>query len=263
MITEEVQREALKSHFSHFYSILAKSKLIPNAIFENSDGVQRCLSGIPVPYHNAVFGCPKKTIWDKCIQEQVSYFRDAKMPFVWYFDKESDSEFKKELLDRGFQDCGVFRGVIGILDKSIPAPVVPQDCTIELVSNESAMNEFNDLVCATFGLQGSAKDLFQRALCNENMFHWLARKDGKAVSALTTCIEGDVVSFWNGASVPEIRRQGLSTALRRLALKDATAKGCRMGVSYLMAEGLALGICSKLGYETKWRFNVLLAPETH
>lgn len=70
------------------------------------------------------------------------------------------------------------------------------------------------------------------------------------------------MSFWNGASLPEIRRQGLSTALRYFALRDAISKGCCFGASYLMSDGLAFGICSKLGYQTKWRFNAFLAPAT-
>ena len=93
------------------------------------------------------------------------------------------------------------------------------------------------------------------------MYHWVARKNGQMVSAVSTLIEGDTASFWNGASLPTVRKQGLSTALRQLALQHAVSKGCRMGTSYLMAEGLALGICTKLGYETKWRFNAFLAPK--
>ena len=265
-ISDEEQRLVLQNQFNLFFVILAENQLIPNAVFENKDGIQHCLSGIPAHYFNVVLGCPKTDHWNKSINEQVAYFNDAKMPFIWYFDEESNPEFKKELLEHEFQDGGVFRGVIGMLDKPIPGPEVSDDCILELVENEAAMEEFNDLVCATFGIQGVSKDLYKKAMWeatkNEHhtMFHWVARKKGKAVSAVSTLIEGNVVSFWNGASLPEVRRQGLSTALRCLALRDATSKGCRIGASYLTSEGLAFGICSKLGYQTKWSFNAFLSP---
>ncbi len=266
-ISDEEQRQILQNHFDLFYVILAESRLIPNAVFENKGGIQRCLSGIPVPYNNAILGCPEEKLWDMCINEQVHYFNDAKMPFIWCLDEESNPEFKKKLLDHGFQDGGIFRGVLGILDRPIPNPEVPDGCTLELVEDESVMDEFNEVICNTFGIQGVSKDLYKKVLWEATqheqhpMFHWLARKEGKAVSAVSTLIEGNVVSFWNGASLSEVRRQGLSLALRRLALKDATSKGCRIGVSYLMSEGLAFGICTKLGYQTKWRFNVFLSPK--
>ena len=42
-------------------------------------------------------------------------------------------------------------------------------------------------------------------------------------------------------------------------IKDAVSLGCHKGASYLMSAGLAYGICEKLGFETKWRFNVFLS----
>lgn len=242
-ISDEEQRKVLKDHFNFLFIILSENQLVPHAVFEEKDGIQRCLSGIPVPFHNAVIGCPENGNWDETISEQIRFFNEAKMPFVWYLDEESNSEFKKKLLDYGFLDGGIFKGVIGNLDKPIPNPEVPSDCVLELVENESAMDEFNNLVCAVFGIQGVSKDMYKKIMWEATknkhhpMFHWLARKEGKAVSALSTLIEGNVVSFWNGASLPEIRRQGLSTALRRLALQDAVSKGCQIGTSYLMSEG--------------------------
>ena|SRR3990167_2648965 len=126
------------------------------------------------------------------------------------------------------------------------------------------MSEWTDLVCTVFGIE-KIKSEYEKvmwdAALQSKMFHWVVRKEGKVVSAVSTLIEGDAVSFWNGASLPEIRRQGLSTALRRFALQHAVARGCRVGTSYLMSEGLAYGICRQLGYETKWRFNVFLSNQ--
>ncbi|MES2198913.1 MAG: GNAT family N-acetyltransferase, partial [Chlamydiota bacterium] len=260
------QLHILQDHFILSYALFTENKIISSAVFETKDGITYCLSGIPYPFLNVVFGAPKKEHFEECIQKQTEYFNEVKMPFVWYLDEGAHPEFEKKLLDHGFQDGGIFRGVIGPLDKPIPHVDIPSNCLLELVTTESSMDDFGELVCDTFALQGLSRDLYKKALWDatkresRTMVHWLARKDGKAVSAVSTLIDGDVVSFWNGASLPDERWQGLNTALRYLALEDAIEKGCHFGTSYLMSEGMALGICSKLGYQTKWRFRVFLAP---
>lgn len=259
--------QILQEHFKLVYSTFAESKIIPNAAYEEvNGGITRCLSGCELAYMNAVINLPIGVNWDTCIEEQLKFFKDAQMPFVWFLDENSSTEFKQKLLDYGFQDGGIFRGVIGNLDRPVTIPEIPNDCELQLVKDEVALDEFNDVVCSVFGMEGACKESFKQLLreganrSENSICHWVARKQGKVVSAVSTLIENEMVSFWNGASLPEIRRQGLSTALRRFALNDAISKGCRMGSSYLMSEGLAFGICSKLGYQTKWRFNVFLSP---
>jgi len=270
LVSTENQCRILQEHFNLLYISLSGARLIPDANFAIINGLKRCLSGIPVPYHNAVIGAAENGNMDASIDEQLSYFNKAKMPFVWYLNEESDPEFKKKLIARGFQDAGIFRGVIGLLDRPIPTSKISDSYVLELVKDGATMDAFNDLVCSIFGIEGMSMDLYKKFLwsatkssnqAQHKMFHWIAKKEGKAVSALSTLIEGEVVSFWNGASLIEMRRQGLSTALRCLALQDAIARGCRIGTSYLMSAGLAFGICNKLGYQTHWRFNVFLAPD--
>lgn len=262
-----ISQETLRAHFKGFYQVLADNKFIPDAGFEKVDGIERCITGIPYAFQNAIFGYPKDSKrWTGCIREQMRYFKDRKLPFVWYIDENEGGDFKEMLLANGFQNIGVFRGVAGALNPALFLSEPPTGYQFELVQDEASLTEFNDLVCAIFAIPDSCKEMYKTVLWNAmhassfQAFNWLARKDGKVVSALTTIIDGEHVSFWNGATLPNLRKTGLSTALRCMALRHAYAQGCRMGSSYLMAEGLAYGICSKLGYQTRWRFNALLSP---
>lgn len=256
----------LQDHFKQFYCIVADSRIIPNASFVEVDGkVQRCLSGIPVAYHNAVFGCPEKD-WDLCIEEQLRYFDKAKMPFVWFLDEDVSPKFKQKLFDRGFKDDGIFHGMIGFLENNLPRPDVPEKYEFQLVTDERTMDEFNEVLCIAFGIEGAGKEACRQFLWNASknpinpMYHWVVKKDGKVASTLTSFIDKDVVSFWNGATLAEFRRQGLCTALTHFAIQDAIYKGCRLAVSYLMSNGLSFGIGHRLGGQTQWRFNVFIAP---
>ncbi len=262
-ISEQEQLVALRRHFLLFYQMLAESHAVSQAAFKEDKDTQRGFSGIYDRYHNMVMGYPAhENQWDSYIEEQRNFFKRAGVPFVWYVNEDSNQEFKAKLLNHGFKEGGVFQGVVGVLDRPIPSPEIPAGCTLELVQDVEAMGEWVDLVCTTFGME-KIKDEYTKVMwksaTQSKMFHWVARKEGKVVSALSTMILGNTVSFWNGASLPEMRKQGLSTALRRLALQHAVARGCKIGTSYLMSDGLAYGICRKLGYETKWRFNVFLS----
>jgi Acetyltransferase (GNAT) domain len=256
-------QQALKDHFHLFYRLQIHSKLIANASYENIGGIRRFLTGMPHCYNNALFGVPPKEAWDRSIEEQLRFFE--KIPFVWYLNENENPEFKQKLLERGFTDGGIFQGVIGDLDPALTMPQVPDGYTLELIEDQRDIEEMNDLICAVFHMEGRSKESYQKILLdaskNQAMYHWIARKDGKAVSVLSTIIDGNIVSFWNGASLPEVRRQGVSTALRHLALMHGMSKGCRFGASYLMSDAMALGICTKLGFQPKWRFHVLIAPK--
>jgi predicted GNAT family acetyltransferase len=255
------EEKILQDHFASFYRILAENKSVPDAIFEESYGTFRCLSGLTERFYNAVIGAPKNSP-KACIQEQKKFFQEKNFPFVWFLTTSIYPSFEKALMEEGFQNIGTFKGVIGSLPK-LQEPIVPIGYTLERIEDEAALTEFNDLLCGEFDLQETTKGPLKKALLDfsgKYMYHYGVRKEGKLVSILSTFIEGNLVSFWNTTTLSEERKKGLSTALLTLALKDATQKGCTTGASYLMTDGMALGICEKLGYETQWEFHLFLAP---
>jgi ribosomal protein S18 acetylase RimI-like enzyme len=267
-ISYEKEQQILKDHYTLFYEILAKGEFSPQAGVEMKEGVRRAVSGIPFFCHNAILKYPSKnSSWDDCINQQIQFFRTTKTPFVWYVDEKVDLDFQKKLRERGFTEGGIFQGVIGVLAPTLLPPAIPDGWSIHLVKTEAEMDEFQHLISITFSFNKKIEELYRKAMwigansTSPKMFHWIARHEKKAVSALTTLIMGDQVSFWNGASLPEYRRQGFSSALRRFTLHDAISKGCKIGMSYLPSDGLALGICRQLGYEPRWRFRAFIAPE--
>src|SRR5205823_2105223 len=128
--------------------------------------ITRCLSGVPTPILNAVIGHPKSSNWESCIEEQLKCFKQAKLPFIWYVDEMIAPEHKKKMFDYGFQDIGIFKGVIGPLAQAIPHPQIPDDCIFQLVEDETSLEEFNQLVCSIFEINGVSIDLFKKGLWN-------------------------------------------------------------------------------------------------
>lgn len=264
-VSEERQLELLKKQFKSIYHLMVDYHYVPHARAEKMGVLERYFSGIPIINFNAVMGSledPQE--YDARIEEEINFFGTT--PFFWYVDEDTSPEFKEALKKHGFIDAGIFRGVMGPLDQPIASTAIPEDSVLEMVQDEKTMDEFGDLVCQIFGIESPGKEAYKEILWNltqerqRQWHHWVARKQGKVVSALSTMIQDGIVSFWNGASAPELRKLGLSTALRRFSLQHAMANGAHFGSSYLMSEGLAFGICSKLGYKTKWRFHAFVSP---
>jgi hypothetical protein len=256
--------QLLQEHFKYQYSRILSSKLAPSAKMEEKDGVLTVITGVPYAFLNTVSGYPKDN-HETFIADKKTEFKNLGLPFAWFIDENHGADFKQKLLRLGFQDAGVFQGVIGKLDKKLEPAVLNSEYQIEQLTSPEGINDFNEFVCCHFGLQSPAKEMYGKILYNEasgtnaTMAHWCIRRDKEIVSGVSTLIQGDMVSFWNGATAVPLRRSGLSTALRKAALAAAIDKGCSVGASYLMSEGLALGICRKLGYEPRWRFNVYAA----
>jgi len=264
-VSDEQQLQLLKKHFNYIYHLVVDYQYVPHACHQKMGALERYFSGLPTINFNAVMGSlkdPKE--YDARIKEELKFF--GSIPFFWYVEENASPEFKEALKKHGFVDAGIFRGVMGPLNTPIASTPVPEGCILEMVQDEKAMEEFNDLVCQTFSIESPTKEAYKKILWDvtqekdRQWYHWIARKEGKVVSAVSTMIQDGIVSFWNGASIPELRKQGLSTALRRFSLQHAIQKGARLGSSYLMSEGLAFGICSKLGYKTKWRFHAFVSP---
>ena len=159
------QMSILRRHFNLYYKILAESKCIPNAQWDTFFGTSRYLSGLANPYTNMVIGMPKiQSCWDEEIQKNIEFFKQNQLPFVWYIDEKANSFFKERLVAHGFTEQGVFQGVIGPLDKLFNEPIVAENCTLELVTDENTMNACNELICQCFHIEVQVKNIIKR-LC--------------------------------------------------------------------------------------------------
>jgi len=263
-VPEELQ--LLKDQFTHIFRLIVDYQYSPEARYEKKGELERFFSGLPTVNFNAIMGWLKESQeYEARIEEELKFFGNT--PFFWFVEEDAATEFKKALKKRGFVDAGIFRGVMAPLEAPIAASPIADDCVLERVQDEKAMGEFTDLVSGVFGVENPTKEAFKEILWNLSQekpchwFHWIARKEGKVVSALSTMIQDGVVSFSNQATAAEVRKQGLSTALCHFSLQHAMANGARFGSSYLMSEGLAFGICTKLGLQTKWRFHAFISPK--
>lgn len=248
-------KETVVAHFISFYKNLAKNSNFSKKNFTQEDTLYRCVSHGSLHYNNAVIDrdVHDGLKSDLSIEKQKDYYAALDIPFVWYVDETANPEFFEKLKTCGFQDVGVFQGVIGPLDE-LQETIIPDNCTLVQITTSDQMQHYNTLTTAVFG-----PDSIEIPHDTPNTYHFLALVDSKPVSALSIYIEGSLVSFWNGVTLPEHRKKGLSTALRQHALNLAVSNGCTLGISYLMSTSGASGICKKtLGYKTEWLYRTFV-----
>lgn len=237
---ESVYQTGLKRHFKKFFGCFCR------------ESAGRFISDISSSFANARVGI------SEAIEIDIRFFHEQNMPFCWYVDEESDPGFKQKLLAVGLQDLGIFQGMIGQLNHPFTTKL-RSDCAIELVQDQLLMREFGSLICPIFGITGDAMGQYEQVLWEEpRLYNWVLKKGGRVISALSTFVDGPIVSVWNVATDPVFRRQGYCHELWKHALNQAISKSCRTSMTYLTSHGMAFSICKRLGYETKWHFHAYL-----
>lgn len=241
------ESKIVKNHFKHVYTLFGEDNFI-----ELDNKYWKTVSGIQYPFHNVFFGRAKD------IDSEVHYFKKKRVPFAWFIDTKEDSKYSNQLEKSGFDYAGTFKGVIGNLHKQ-EEPMLPEGFSIQLVDNEEDMKAFSRLICAIFEIDDySGFYEFMWKFANIKMFHWFIKKDREIVSALSTCIDKSIMSFWNMATIESHRKKGLSSVLAKKAINHAISLKCTKGISYLMSEGMAKGIFDNLGFQHRWSFDVFL-----
>lgn len=256
----------LKEHFFHFYELCSKSKITKYANYYEDENELRSLTGINFPFYNIVYLKNEKGDLSTLIKSRMHTFHQRKLPFMWLVDENEQNHLREQLIQHKFVDVGILKGIMGPLEQQVDIGSLPNSYNIEKVSNYDQISELSLCMGKVFSMETGVVDNVTDVCWslskgwNSPMHSWMIRYEGQVVSTVSIFVQGDVASFWNGSTFNEHRNKGLCTHLAKIAANEAYNLGCTKICSYLMADGMARGICEKLGMETLWRFNAFLAP---
>ncbi|MFL5912000.1 MAG: GNAT family N-acetyltransferase [Gaiellaceae bacterium] len=173
------------------------------------------------------------------IDELDALYRDAGVHAWSVWTHESDQAARTTLAQAGFTlDSGPMSMALD-LDDPI-APPAELDWT-----PEPDAGEFANVVEPSYGFP---RGVFAAGFPGlpGGVHCYLARHEGRPASVvMASDLEGDCGIFLVG-TIPEARGRGLSTALMRRALADATERGCR--TSTLQASAMGYPVYRRLGY---------------
>lgn len=228
------------------------------------NGARRYVSGFPSPVYNAVFDVFNQAALKQVISSQLAYFREEKIPFVWYVDKTGHDEVESALIESGFKFSGHMQGCLREIDTlSIPESDVQLTCS---QITPERFKEVNALVSQTLKLNEQLtleRSLFylrDMSLSTPSFHHFAAWKGDKIISVLTTLITKDTVMLMNGITHPDHRNQKVFKNLTYFALKQAKDKGCRFAASYFTVDSPAKELAQKQGALIHYEFKFYTPP---
>lgn len=156
---------------------------------------------------------------------------------------------------RGFTPHGALSYmVLGDLPKPTARPAVE----IERVTTAADMITFTAVQVAGFGDTGEEFDRWNKWLGEFNLRNLnhpdqtflIARLDGRPVGVTLLVYTGKLAGIYAVATLPELRKRGVSTALLRHAVDEARQRGCT-GICLQVVQGsYAQALYRSLGFTT-------------
>jgi len=136
--------------------------------------------------------------------------------------------------------------------------IAPPDLRIKPVQDVGTLKQWARTFIAGFGSFPRSSERTFLDLCTGLGFDlpmrsYLAVLNGKAVATSQLFLFAGVAGINGVATLPEVRRQGIGTALTLAALRDARSMGYRIGC--LQATPMGLGVYRRLGFQECCRMN--------
>jgi GNAT superfamily N-acetyltransferase len=196
------------------------------------------IGGSPIDYHNCVVHAdldPGEA--DAAIAESLQAMRARGVPGSWHVGPSMRPlDLGERLLAAGFAHGGSEPGMAVNLHALVEDLPVPSGLEIVNVTDQATLVTWRDTLAQGFG-QGEREatwvaDVYARiGLGDDSPFrHFVARLDGEPVATSSVYSGAGVAGVYFVMAVPSVRRRGVGTAVTLAALRDARARGHRIGV---------------------------------
>ncbi len=232
------------------YQVSLAQQLPGGEVYDNPDFLW-VTTGVPIDFYNGVFRCHLDPLRiDAQITEMMEEFRRRQLPMYWQVGPSSQpADLQHRLLAHGFlheeDEPGMALDLLAMNeDFSAPAGL-----DIRLVEDLSALNEW--FAVWLFGAP-DAIPLFQRIHAQLGFGpdlpwrYYLGYVEGKPVATVLLVFGAGVAAVHWVVTLPEMRHQGIGTAMTLAALREARTIGYRIAI--LTASPYGEGIYRRIGF---------------
>ena len=219
------------------------------------DGNVWFVSGGLAPHENGVLRAALPR-WDAdaAVDRLLEPFRERRLPMMWWvFEPPATrtSRLDRVLRRHGLSLASDLPGMALDLE-GFSAPPLPEGVDVYRVTDQDGFATWAEIVERAFGSPGFAEGLSvrgfaARGLGDEAPFcHFLCRMADAWVGAATLSLGAGVAGLANIATLPEVRRRGVGTAVASVALGEA--QGLGMQTAVLSAEEVGRPLYERLGF---------------
>ena len=232
----------------------------PKAEYYDSPELSWLLTGIPTPSMNTVV---LKQVDPSCagavIERTLAYFRSRGVTKCsWWMGPGAQPKVLGPCLEARGLPCR--EGAPGMavdllkLNEELPAPA---RLTIEIVQDAGRLSTWAHAAYEGLGLPitsvQSGMDLFAGLGCELPVRNYLGVLQGKPVATSQLFLGAGVAGMYVVSTLPEVRRQGIGTAMTLAPLRDARSMGFRVGI--LHSSPMGVGMYRRLGFQEYCRMS--------
>ncbi len=189
-------------------------------------------------------------------------YAERELPIQWWVGPSSTPrDLSRLLTNSGFVPDGEMTGMAIDLEH-FDIPPHPDNLRIETVINGESLATLARTMCLGFELsQEIIEPMIDLTLAmgygEEGPYiNYLGTLDGRPVATSSLFLDSDVAGIYNVAVVPEVRRQGIGSAVTAAALLEAAKRGYRLAVLHSTAN--AIPMYQQLGFKTFCYFHLYL-----
>lgn len=135
---------------------------------------------------------------------------------------------------------------------------LPAGVTIERVSDRGGLEQWGQVMCASFGMPDSVTELFMTTILRDSfggdaaVRYYLARLNGDSIATAGLSLGGGVAGILSVATIPAARQRGIGAAVTLAPLLDARNEGYHLGV--LQDTEMGYPVYARLGFTERFRY---------
>jgi GNAT superfamily N-acetyltransferase len=243
--------EMIEKHMASCFSWVFSS---PHSRVEDRPEFVRLTSGVHHPMGNFVFRsrfAPQEV--GARIDEVLGLFRSENLPVTWLVGPCCRPEnLGQHLVSHGLVwdvDVGGMTIDLSVMNEDLP---VPEGLTVKRVRNKSDMEQYLVPLAKGFEFPDVVVDAWRKMDSSHGFGKGLPRinyvglMNGVPVSCTTLFKAFDQAGIYCVATLPEMRRKGVASALIVRALQEARDEGYESGL--LQAKAMGASVYRKIGF---------------
>jgi hypothetical protein len=209
---------------------------------------------VPFPLMNGIISeaYEIEDIKQKC-ETLKEKFKGASYPITWFWIHDTlPVEIEEVFNAHGLKSMGRYTS-IALENKDRQKYLInfDKDVSINLVKTEEQFQDFLEIIKVVYGMSDDAIPLMARLYSaykkSSNIKLYLASINNCPVSTLLSYQHGNILGFYDGATLETHRKKGLLTSLMLNVIKESPQ--IDYFVAQLMAAKNAKGVCDQLGFK--------------
>ena len=253
---------------TNLFELLRFAGTYPNVEAHNSPSLAWTLTGLPIPFANAVFHThmsPDNV--EEAINETMSHFESRKTPLAWFTEPSAQPDNLGSLLEvHGFEFIEGPPGMGVNLSELNAEQPLPQGLSIERVRDEDTLKLWSDLAVEGNAFPDKTKKLLfetESDIGLDQTLPWhryIGFQDGEPLATSAVFHGAGVAGLYYVSTLPQARGQGIGTAITLKPLVEAHEMGYEIAI--LHASQMGFNLYRRLGFKKYCRLSFYLKDET-